>query len=400
VNPARKIKILRLIARLNIGGPAIHTVLLTSDLNKDRFDTVLACGCLSPGEGDMSYYAREKKVCFRTIPALARELSFFQDLRALKQVYSLIVRERPDILHTHTAKAGTLGRVAGVIYNFVPWHKKVKIVHTFHGHVLNSYFGRVRSFVFICIERILAGVTDQIITVSASVKDDLVGLGIAAGGRIRVVPLGFDLEKFLALPCKAAGARPVVGIVGRIVPVKNHRLFIDAAAAVGGKEGNAGIGFTVVGDGPGRQSLEDYVKTLEIPRVEFTGWKKDLDAVYAQLDLVVLTSLNEGTPVSLIEAMASAKAVVATDVGGVRDLLGKACIPPEGTAGLFSLYEHGILVRPNDRDGLARAITFMLADSGMRRTMGMAGREYVKKAYAKTRLIKDIEDLYENLVRP
>jgi len=396
MNSSKKIKILRIIARLNIGGPAIHTILLTSSLNNSQFDSFLACGVLSPGEGDMSYYAQEKGVSIYPILALKRELNFFDDIKAFGQIYALIAKMKPDIIHTHTAKAGSLGRMAALAYNLCPWHKKIKIVHTFHGHVLSGYFNRFQSFLFILVERFLSFFTDTIITVSESVKADLVKLGIGLGHKIKVIPLGFELEKFLALPIKTSGNSYNVGIVGRLVAIKNQRLFLEAAAKIGADK-KLDIWFKVIGDGEDRIDLEKYAVKLGIGKIEFLGWEKDLPNLYSRLDLVVLTSLNEGTPVSLIEAMAASKAVVSTEVGGVSDLMGdKLNLSRPGT-GEFKICERGILVKSGDIKGLASAISFILINDQLRQSMVVSAKEYSRKTFNKDRLVRDIEDLYKNL---
>lgn len=394
----RKIKILRIIARLNIGGPAIHTILLASAFNNSRFETVLACGVLSAGEGDMSYYAQEKGVSFRLIPALKRDLNLIDDFSAFKQIYSLILKENPDIIHTHTAKAGSLGRLAAIVYNFIPGHKKLIIIHTFHGHVLSGYFGGIKTKFFIFVEKFLANFTHQIITVSQSVKEDLVRLGIAQAKKIRVIPLGLELNRFLELPARPGKDKFNVGIIGRLVAIKNHRLFLDAASKISRSCQNLDISFKIIGDGQDRQDLENYARELGIKQIEFLGWRKNLAGLYSELDLVVLTSLNEGTPVSLIEAMASAKAVISTDVGGVGDLMGDELKAYRIKDDKFRVFARGILVKSGDSNGLAGAITFILSDSQLRKAMGISGRGYVQEAYSKERLIKDIKDLYENLI--
>lgn len=390
----KKIKILRIIARLNIGGPAIHAILLSASLNNSKYETFLVCGSLSEKEGDMSYYALEKGVKFNIIPCLKRKISFFSDICAFCRIYLLICRLKPDIIHTHTAKAGSLGRTAALVYNFLPWHKKIKIVHTFHGHVLSGYFGRLKTNLFILIERFLAFFTDMVITVSDSVKEELLKLKIVSAGKIKVIPLGFELEKFLLLPPKTGGNSFNVGIIGRLVPIKNHRLFLDAAFKLAGRD--LDISFKIVGDGEDRQKLENYAKELGIKKVEFLGWKNDLPAVYSGLDLVVLTSLNEGTPVSLIEAMASSRVVISTDVGGVRDLMGEELKLKVG--GGFRIFERGILVKSGDSKALTNAISFILSDLGLRNELAVAGRKYTEKVFSKARLTGDIEDLYEKLL--
>ncbi len=346
----------------------------------------------------MSYYAREKGVSFFSIPALKRELNPINDFLAFKQIYSLIVKGKPDIIHTHTAKAGSLGRLAALVYNLFPGHKKIKIVHTFHGHVLSGYFSRFKSLLFILIERFLASFTDQVITVSESVKEELIKLGIVSRKKIRVIPLGLELEKFLELPVKTANNSYNVGIIGRLVPVKNHRLFLEAAAKISRDSKHLDVCFKVIGDGELRQDLENYARELEIKRIEFLGWEKDLAAVYSGLDLVVLVSLNEGTPVSLIEAMASSRAVVSTDVGGVGDLMGNELKLNKQERARFRVFQRGILVKSGDNEGLAEAITFILADDQLREAIVVAAKGYVRTAFSKERLVRDIEDLYEKLV--
>jgi len=396
MDSSKKIKILRIIARLNIGGPAIHTILLTASLNNSKFDSFLACGSISPGEGDMSYYAKEKGVAIYPIRSLKRELNFFNDLFAFGQIYSLIAKLKPDIIHTHTAKAGSLGRTAALAYNLNPWRKKIKIVHTFHGHVLSGYFKRLESFFFIFIERFLARFSDQIITVSQSVKAELIKLGISSDKNILVIPLGLELEKFLEIPPKASVNSYNVGIVGRLVAIKNHRLFLDAAAKICADK-YLDVCFQVIGDGEDRVDLENYAEKLGIGKIEFLGWKNNLPSLYSHLDLVVLTSLNEGTPVSLIEAMAASKVVVSTEVGGVRDLMGNELKLNRSGNGQFKVFERGILVRSGDSLGLASAISFILVDQQLRQSMAASGKEYVRKVFRKERLISDIEDLYKNI---
>jgi len=396
----KKIRILRVIARLNIGGPAIHTILLTAALSRDRFETILACGCLGPGEGDMSYYAEQRRVSFTTIPFLKRELNVWNDVRACIRIYSMLARGRFDIIHTHTAKAGTLGRIAAVAYNLVPGHPRVKLVHTFHGHVLSGYFSKTQSAAFTMIERLLALKTDRIITVSDSVRDDLVRLGIAPRDRIQVIKLGFELDRFLKVPDRPRAGFFSVGIVGRLVGIKNHRMFIDAAAFVPRSSSGIKTRFKVIGDGEERTALEAYARSLALQQVEFTGWQKDLAEVYAGLDAVVLTSFNEGTPVSLIEAMACAKPVIATDVGGVRDLMGTQVQEMKIPGSRFRVCERGILVDTGDSAGLAAAITFVLSDERLRGSLGRAARQYVSGVFSQDRLVKDMENLYKNIVKP
>ena len=340
------------------------------------------------------------------IPELSRELNPLKDLIAFVKICRIIKAEKPDIIHTHTAKAGALGRIAGIYYNclvrlpacrqgrlrpFGARNDAVKLIHTFHGHVFEGYFNRLFRCIFILIERCLAYFTCRVITVSESVKNELAGLGICQAEKIQVIPLGFELEKFLGVAPRNKEEIVNIGIVGRLAPVKNHRLFLEAAASILKEKPRLKARFKIIGDGQLRSELEEYARELKIaPWVEFTGWQKDLPAVYSDLDVVCLTSLNEGTPVSLIEAMASGKAVVATEVGGVPELLGEVAEERDG----FSIRERGISSKPKDTQGFARALTFILANPEARKSLAQAAREYVKTVFSKERLVRDMENLY------
>ena len=383
---AEDIKIVRIIARLNIGGPAINVVLLTEGLNSGNFRTTLVTGSIGKGEGDMSYFADERHVKPVYVGELARSINPFKDLRALWKIYKVIKRERPLIVHTHTAKAGTLGRTAAILAG-VPVR-----VHTFHGHVFDGYFNGLTARVFIFIERFLGRFTTKIVTVSNSVANDVtLKYNIVPKEKIRVIPLGFDLGRFFRSDENAAGLKKelglpddslLVGIVGRLVPVKNHKMFLDMAKEAGARKTK----FIIIGDGELRLELESYAKQIGMERdVIFLGWRRDLENIYAGLDVACLTSLNEGTPVSLIEAMASARPVVSTDVGGVKDIV------KDGV--------NGRLVSSGDTAAFAKAVLDLLNDSGKRAKMGIAGRSFVKINYNKDRLIEDTKNLYEELLK-
>ena len=408
----KKIKVVRVIARLNIGGPAIHTILLTEGLNKEKFDSLLICGTIAQDEGDMLYYARARNVVPYIIPELRRELNPLNDVIAFLKIYKLIRRENPDIIHTHTAKAGTLGRLAGIFYNLLA-ARRIKLIHTFHGHVFEGYFGRFKTRLFIFIERFLACFSSRIITVSLAVKEELVSLRISGSDKIKVIPLGLELDRFLGLPLsrlpiqgmrdpassgKEASRCLNIGIVGRLVPIKNHRLFLEGAVKVIRDNPALDLRFKIIGDGELRAELEEFAQKLNLGSVvEFNGWQKDLSEVYANLDIVCLTSINEGTPVSLIEAMASGKAVAATDAGGVKDLVGESLEGPEDELGFtpleaappkagrpaasgvlpltgFSARERGIMVRSGDADSFAGALSFLLRNEEIRKKMAAAAR--------------------------
>lgn len=395
-----QVKILRIIARLNIGGPALHVILLTEGLDKDRFSSLLVCGAISRAEGDMSYYAAQKGIRPVYIPELKREPDFLADIIAFIKIFKIVQSEKPDIIHTHTAKAGSLGRLAGILYNLCyPRQKKIMLVHTFHGHVFEGYFNRFLTHIFIAIEKFLAYFSCKIITVSEAVRKDIISLGICNVKKIAVIALGLELGAFLNIPPRGDSDALNVGIVGRLAPIKNHYLFLESASRVVRDNPLLKVKFKIIGDGELRQRLEEYSRKLDIAHcVEFMGWQKDLVKVYSQLDIAAITSLNEGTPVSLIEAMASGRIVVATNVGGVIDLLGSeidTVIKPDSN---FIAAQRGIMVKSGDADGFSKALTFVLQNRQVRERIARSGRDYIRNKFSKERLILDIQRLYEEIL--
>jgi len=364
------IRVLRIIARLNIGGPALHVTHLARGLNPARFETMLVTGQVGPGEGDMSDLARGLN--WRVIPELGRELAPTADAITLIKLWGLIRRFRPHIVHTHTAKAGAVGRVAARLAG-VPL-----VVHTFHGHTFRGYWGPFGSRAVVAIEQMLARLTDRLIAVSDRVRDDLIEFRIGPPEKIAAIPVGLDLEPFAQME-RSPSEEPIVGIVGRLVPVKNHALFLEMARRLicGGFPGR----FVVVGDGELRGELEESTVDLG-DRVAFTGWRRDLPQVYSQLSVVVNTSINEGTPVALIEAMAAGVPVVATAVGGAPDVVRPG--------------ETGWLAPGGDADALAESVKAALRDDG--RIAARAQAEVLER-YSKERLIRDVEKLYESLIQ-
>ena len=378
---------MRIIARLIIGGPTIHVVLLNSVLNNEIFESVLVCGSPNPGEQPMLDFALEHNIKPIFIPEIVGEATFKpRDLKALVKLYRLIRRERPHIVHTHTAKAGFVGRLAARLAG------TPIILHTYHGHVLHGYYNPLKTWLLRRMERVLARITDCIIAVSEQVKQDLVSYGVAPPEKITVIPLGFDLQSFLNCEKYRGefrrelglndGAR-LIGIVGRIFPIKNHRLFLDSAVQVASQE--PACRFIIVGDGVLRPEMERHARELGIAdKVIFTGWRRDLPRIYADLNVLVVSSDNEGTPVSAIEAMASARPVVGTRVGGLPDII---------TDG-----ENGYLVPSRNPEALAEAILRLLRDPELACRMGRAGQTMAKERFKIQRLISDMEGLYENLL--
>lgn len=397
-------KIVRIIARLNVGGPARHVVWLTKNLQTEEFQSVLLTGTVPGGEEDMNYFAAENGVAPVYIPEMSRELSA-KDIISLWKVFRRIYQEKPDIIHTHTAKAGTIGRVAGFFYRWLAW-KRVKLIHTYHGHVFHSYYGAGKTKIFLLIEKTLANLTDKIVVISAQQKAEInEKFGVGNSSQFQIIPLGIDLAPFEKSETKnhvlreelgAAADEILVGFVGRLTEIKNIPLLLEAVKIY--KEQNDSslpkLKFVIIGDGNLRSGLEAEVDKLGISdAVIFLGTRNDADIFYAGLDIVVLTSLNEGTPLSLIEAMANGKTFVSTEVGGVVDLLGETVETKEG----FKIHERGIGISSSDANALFEGLIHLANDENLRKKLGSKGKEFVQNNYSKERLTADIINLYRNL---
>lgn len=327
----------------------------------------------------------------RRIPWLRRELGL-GDIRALIAIWRQIRRLRPDIVHTHAAKAGTLGRLAALVT--CP-HAPVT-VHTFHGHVLEGYFSGPKARIFQTVERWLARRTSQLIAVSSEVRDDLVRLRVAPPDKISIVPLGFDFERFLVPDVERLGRRAayrtaarldqrrtLVTLVARLVPIKRVDRFLDIASRLSSSE--ADLHFMIVGDGELREALVGSPSAERLgSRLSWTGFTNELEEVYFASDLIVLTSDSEGTPVSLIEAHAAALPVVCTDVGGVR------AVVQDGIS--------GFVVPPADERRFAGAVLELACDREKARRFGRAGQDYVTSAFTLDRLVTDLDLLYRGLL--
>jgi glycosyltransferase involved in cell wall biosynthesis len=435
--PVEKVKVLRIIARLNIGGPAIHTILLSSHLDRLGYETILVAGQVESSEGDMNYLAKAEGVKPVIIPRLGRRLLPLADLVAFLTVLRLLFSWRPKIVHTHTAKAGTLGRMAAVVYNMAQGARhraqglvrrtfrrqgtqgqrkaidngKCKVVHTFHGHVLSGYFSPLKSKFFQRIEKMLAKRTDAIVAVSEAQKNELFGkYGIGKPEQYRVIPLGLNLGPFTQATRERGALRSELGlsrngeslvaIVGRLTAIKNHRLLLESVSALTTKNSDTRARFLIVGDGELRKDLEKMTAELALKeRVIFTGWIRDLGSLYADLDVLAVTSNNEGTPVAVIEAMAAGVAVIATDVGGVRELISeRGTQNAELEEGEFEICERGVLVRKGDTEAFAEGLKYLLEHPEDCREMGRRGREYAKENHTTERLVADIDKLYKSLL--
>jgi len=394
-------KVVRILTRLNIGGPAVHAALLSTRLDPARFATWLVVGAPDATEGDLSALVCGSQTRLLRIGTLKRPIRPWADLVSCIRLIRILWTIHPQVIHTHMAKAGALGRMAGLLYNRIgPGHRShAAVVHTYHGHVLEGYFTPWLSRIFLGIERWLAQRTDCLIAVSQTIRDELLAKGIGRADQWRIIPLGLDLSTLGALPFPN-GSLPVrFGMVGRLVPVKNPTLFLQAIAPLVQRQPKEQIVGIVVGDGPLRQALDEEVRARRLEAVvRLTGWQHQMDAVYRDIDVACLTSWNEGTPVSLIEAMAAGRAVIATDVGGVRDLLAEPhedrhAVPRGG----FQIVQRGVLVQAGDIEGFGAAMRRLAQDTALRQQVGAAGRAHVLRTFTAERLLQDVSALYEQL---
>jgi glycosyltransferase involved in cell wall biosynthesis len=387
-------KILRIVTRLNVGGPSIQAIRLTTDLPPAGYATTLVHGRLGAGEGDMRELISRTDTDVRYLHVLGRPIRPLDDLRAFFAILAVLRQVRPDIVHTHMAKAGLVGRLAAITYNRTFGRTRpAQIVHTYHGHVLEGYFSRAASRIFVGLERQLGRHTDALIAVSPRIRTELVErFHIAAAGRFRTISLGFDLSSLLAIDDVArAAARAsldlpsrslVLTTVGRLTAIKNHEVLIDAAERVAAACPD--VLLLIVGDGELRGDLQRRAARLG-DHVRFLGWRRDLATVYGASDVFVLTSRNEGTPVALIEAMASALPTVSTEVGGVADVVTDETM--------------GLLVPAGDASALVAAVVKLLKSPDLRREMGARARASVAARYDIGRLLADIDALYSDLLQ-
>lgn len=392
-------KILRIINRFNLGGPTFNAALLTKHLSP-KYETMLIGGKEESSEESSQHILNELGVEGLLIDGMQRDVGLHNDRTAYRNIKKIIQDFKPDIIHTHASKAGAIGRSAGIAYG------KAKMVHTFHGHVFHSYFGRFKSSLYKNIERVLAMKTDRIIAISDRQKLELSRrYRICSPSKITVVPLGFELDKFhLDQESKRKSFRDqylieddeiAVGIIGRLVPIKNHKMFIDAFKYSLNKSDKKIRGF-IIGDGSEREELKRYSteKGLDFVNgdfssqkkasLHFTSWIKGIDTVTAGLDIVALTSLNEGTPVSLIEAQAANKPIITTKVGGVINT-----IIPNQTAIVRDL---------DDKVGFQESFLNLIEDGELRANLSKNGWKHAKDNFHYQRLITDMDNVYEDLL--
>jgi glycosyltransferase involved in cell wall biosynthesis len=409
-------KIVRIIARLNVGGPARHVVWLTAGLNSSDCETVLVAGTVPEGEEDMSYFATQNSVTPAYIPQMSREISLLDGVSVWK-VYRLLVRERPDIVHTHTAKAGTVGRTAAFLFRWltpatlIGRPRPLRVVHTYHGHIFHSYYGTLKTRLFLAIERTLARFSNRIVVVSEQQRREICEtFSIGRKEQFVVIPLGLDLRPFAAWrdrrqtfrdELKAKPDQILIGIVGRLTEIKNHEVFFDSVKLFKekyAKELSHNVRFIVIGDGALRKNLEAKVRASGLDQdVTFAGNRTDPENFYPALDVVALTSRNEGTPLTLIEAMANARPVIATAVGGVVDLLGEPLNDQRSEN--YTVCERGLRVASGDAEAFSGGLKRLVDDGPLRRELGERGLQFVERQHSMDRLLKDIRGLYDELMK-
>lgn len=390
-------KILRILNRFNVGGPTHNATYLTKFLAPE-FETKLIAGKKLSSEASSEYQLIENQIDYIILENMNRTLNPFKDLKSFYEIRSIIKNFKPDIVHTHASKSGALGR-------FAAFSCKVPIVlHTFHGHVFHSYFGLIKTYFFIFIERFLAKKSSAIIAISELQKNELVNdFKICPEEKISVIPLGFDLEKFQINSEEKRkkfrkefniNSEVCIGIVGRLTPIKNHEFFIKIIKQSLSQTSKS-IKVFIIGDGEDKESIIDFsaINNLSISThtkknhnalIHFTSWRSDMDYVYAGLDIVALTSKNEGTPVTLIEAQASNKPIVSTNVGGVSDIVED--------------YKTGFLSEPDDEINFVKNLVRLIEDRELRESMGAAGYINVSDKFSYMRLVSDVKLLYKRLI--
>jgi UDP-N-acetylmuramyl pentapeptide phosphotransferase/UDP-N-acetylglucosamine-1-phosphate transferase/glycosyltransferase involved in cell wall biosynthesis len=383
-----RLRILRVITRMNVGGPAYHVALLSGRLDPERFDTLLVSGKVGPGEASFEDLAGQYGARVKVVESLGPEIRPLSDARALVALIRIVWRFKPHIVHTHTAKAGLLGRFAALAAG----RPRPIIVHTYHGHVLEGYFGPLQTRLYRFLERALGRVSDCLVGVSQATVDDLVRLRVAPRERFRVVPLGLELNRFLGendverqrfrAELGAAPSDVVLAYAGRLVPIKRVDVMLRAFARA--RDTGLPLRLAIAGDGVLRPQLEQLAEDLELNgAVKFLGYRSDLEAITRGSDIAVLSSDNEGTPVFLIEAAAAGRPAIATAVGGVSEV-----VAPQS----------GVLVPPGDDGAFAEAVCRLGANETLRREMGGRTREHVYSKFSSERLLADIAGLYEALL--
>ena len=378
-------KVLHVITRMNLGGPALDLLVLTHGLAARGYRSILVAGTCEAAAGDVPIEMPDERE-ITTVPTLSRSISPFRDITSLWAVYRIIRRHRPVVVHTHTAKAGLVGRVAGRLAG-VP-----VIVHTFHGNSLSGYFPPFANACLRAVERQLARLTSGICVISNQQLEELSGaLRIAPRGKFVVIPVGFDLSKELELPVPRPSGTLNVGWLGRLVPIKGVELLagiVDEAA-----RRNLPVRFLIGGDGPERGIIERCISRNGPDRVKWTGWERNVPRFLAECDILIQTSRNEGTPVALIQGMAAGRAFVSTPAGGVVDLVAG----PESGGPHCRWFRNGVLAQP-DAAAFTGAFERLLREPSAVADMGTAARSFAADRFRAERLVADTDAFYRELL--
>lgn len=412
-------RVMRIITRLNVGGPARHVTWLTRGTKDAGYDTVLVTGTVPAGEDNMSHFASQQGVKAIALASLSHKVSW-KDAIAIWKLYRMFRRFKPDIVHTHTSKAGTVGRIAGLLYRWltpaalIGRPRRCHFVHTFHGHIFHNYYNPLKTWIFLTVEKLLARLaTNRMIALCPQQYREIhKTFGIGRAEQFAVIPLGLDLNIFkdgrrrrdlLRNEMRAKQDEVLVGIVGRLTEIKNHKLFLRAASLLKKTHRVTDVKrvrFVIIGDGHLRRALEAQVDSLGLTGdVTFLGMRDDPENFYPALDIVALTSMNEGTPLTILEAMANSRAVIATAVGGVRDLLG-AARDTNGQNCSYTLCQRGMTVVPNDPVAFSQGLEQLIHQKQVRTELGRRGRAFVEQNFSINRLIDDISNLYDELLKP
>ncbi len=390
-------KILRILNRFNVGGPTHNATYLTKYLSPE-YETKLIAGQKLDSESSSEYILKEYNLDYFIVKNMSRSLNPIKDLKAFLEIRNIMKEYKPDIVHTHASKSGALGRLAAISL------KVPIIVHTFHGNVFHSYFGKIKTYFYILIERYLANKSSAIIAISNLQKEELTkDFNICHSDKISVIPLGFDLDKFQTNTIAERSFfrnefflnedSIAIGIIGRLTSIKNHELFIRSISQVVSVTSKP-VKFFIIGDGEEKDKLITLSNELNLSvstadkkdssaLIHFTSWRSDMTSIYAGLDIVVLTSINEGTPVTLIEAQAANKPIVCTDVGGVRDIVIKD--------------ETALVSNSKDHEIFSKNLVQLIEDKNLREYMGAKGYQNVSLKFSYIRLINDIKSLYNRL---
>lgn len=387
----KKIKVVRIINRFNLGGPTFNATFLTRFLS-DEFETTLIGGVPDKGETNSLHILKEYGIKPIVLPEMSRAINISQEYRAYKKIKKILKEIQPDIVHTHASKAGLLGRMAAFSLR-IP-----VVVHTFHGHVFHSYFGKFKTTFFKQIERYLAKKSTGIIAISALQKHELADVHkIVNQEKIKVIPLGFDLQKFqeeriekreaVRAQYKLSDDEVAITIIGRLAPIKDHDYFLNVIEEVL-KQTPQEIKVFIVGDGSEKNHIEDRVNKLNEAypnRIMMTSWILDIATFIQGMDIVCLTSKNEGTPVSLIEAQAAGVPVISTDVGGVRDAM------EDGKS--------GFVVKRENIETYIKNLRLLIEDDKLREKISIFGQKNATEKFGYQRLVLEMEDYYKELLK-